>query len=98
MAKTGISHHFDRIISSHSYGHAKESQQFWEQLQQDEKPNLKRTLLVDDNVHALSAAEQYGVAHLISIWQPDSTEPVQDTAGFAAINDFSELVPELRAV
>jgi len=98
MAKTGISPHFDRIISSHSYGHAKESQQFWAQLHDDEKPSLERTLLVDDNVAVLSAAKQYGVAHLVSIWQPDSTEPMQDTAGFAAINDFSDLVPELRTV
>tara|TARA_B110000977_G_scaffold120770_2_gene155427 strand:- start:825 stop:1499 length:675 start_codon:yes stop_codon:yes gene_type:complete len=98
LAKTGIGHHFDRIISSHSYGHAKESQLFWKELDEDEKPSLARTLLVDDNVEVLSAAKQYGVAHLISIWQPDSTEPVRDTAGFAAINGFADLVPELRTV
>ena len=44
MEKTGIRPLFDRVISSHSYGHAKEHDEFWPILAEDEQYTLENTL------------------------------------------------------
>ncbi len=97
MEKTGIRPLFDRVISSHSYGHAKEHDEFWPILAKDEKYALHNTLLIDDNVSVLQAADRHGIKHLLSIEQPDTTLPKQDTQGFPAINGFHEIMSGLVA-
>ena len=95
LEETGIREKFDRIISSHQYGHAKEAEQFWPILAEDEKHMPSKTLLVDDNIAVLHAARRYGIKYLLSINQPDTTKPRQDTQGFSAIDRFDEIVTEL---
>lgn len=95
LEETGIRQKFDRIISSHQYGHAKEADQFWPVLAQDETHRPSKTLLVDDNIAVLHAARRYGIKYLLSIHQPDTTKPRQDTQGFAAIDRFDEIVTGL---
>ena len=51
------------------------------------------TLLVDDNLEVLAAAETYGIRHLITIRQPDSTRPARDALPYEAISDFAEIMP-----
>ena len=95
LEETGIRSKFDRIISSHQYGHAKEAEQFWPKLAEDEAHIPSRTLLIDDNVAVLHAARRYGIKYLLSINQPDTTQPRQDTGGFVAIDGFAEIVADL---
>ena len=95
MNKTGIAPLFDRIICSHYYGHAKESDRFWPLLAQDEDYRPARTLLIDDNVAVLKAAHRHGIKFLLSVAQPDSTLPAQDTEGFVAIRGFAKMIFEL---
>ncbi len=96
MEQTGIRAKFDRIITSHSYGHAKEHDPFWPLLAQDEKYQHHATLLIDDNVSVLQAAKRHGIKHLYSVFQPDTTLPVQDTQGFSAIHGFHDIVECLQ--
>ncbi len=96
MQETGIRSMFDRIISSHSYGYAKEHDEFWPILAGGESYHPDATLLIDDNVSVLRAADRHGIKHLLSIHQPDTTQPQQDTQGFHAISGFHEIVDELR--
>ncbi len=98
MEKTGIRPLFDRVISSHSYGYAKEHDEFWPVLAKDEKYSLTNTLLIDDNVSVLQAADRHGIKHLLSIEQPDTTLPKQDTQGFPAIGGFHDIISGLSAV
>ena len=86
--------HFEKIISSHDFGYAKEEQEFWHKLMEAEPFDPLTTLFIDDNLSVLAAAESYGVKHLISIKQPDSSKPIQDTLHFHAIADFAEIMPE----
>lgn len=95
LEETGIRLKFDRIISSHQYGHAKEAEQFWPKLAENEKHAPDKTLLIDDNVAVLHAAHHYGIKYLLSIHQPDTTQPRQDTGGFRAIDRFDEIVTDL---
>lgn len=89
---TGIDRWLDGIVSSHDYGHAKESGQFWHTLRQEIDFEPARTLLVDDNERVLAAARDYGIAHLLCIRQPDSRGPMRDIADFPAIHRFDEIM------
>lgn len=88
---TGMGVHFNQVISSHGYGHPKETGEFWHALQANLRFNPETTLLVDDNLHVLQAARMYGIKHLLTIAQPDSSKPPRPVAGFTAVQDFREL-------
>lgn len=85
--------YFDKIISSHDYGHAKEEQKFWRKLMQLEPFDPATTLFIDDNLTVLAAAEAYGIQNLFSISKPDSSQPLQDTRHYHALADFEEIMP-----
>ena len=85
--------HFDKIISSHDYGHAKEEQEFWHTLMSAEPFDPDATLFIDDNLSVLAAAELYGIKNLLSIKQPDSSQPLQDTKHYHALSGFDEIMP-----
>lgn len=94
LERTGIDHYFDALISSHDYGHAKEEQAFWHALRQQHHFDPARTLLVDDSLPVLHAGRLYGLGHLASILQPDSSLPARaDTDPFPAIGDFHRVLP-----
>ncbi len=84
--------HLDEAISCHDYGSPKEDQQFWHRLMAEHPFDPERTLLIDDNYQVLSAAHQFGIAHLVSIAQPDSGKPPRDAAEFPMLHDFAELL------
>lgn len=90
---TGIEGHFDRVISSHGLGQAKESAAFWPRLQAMEPFDPAATLLIDDNLDVLRAARRYGVGHLRAIRSPDSRRGPKDTAEFEAVDDFRAIKP-----
>ncbi|QMU62757.1 MAG: GMP/IMP nucleotidase [Gammaproteobacteria bacterium] len=85
--------YFDKVISSHDYGHAKEEQEFWHTLMHEEPFDPATTLFIDDNLAVLAAAEAYGIQHLLSIQKPDSSQPLQDTLHYRALSDFDEIMP-----
>ena len=93
MQKTGLAAHFDAIHSAHSFGLAKEQPEFWSSLAQVEAFDPCRTLLVDDSLPVLVSAQNYGIAHLLAIYQPDTQLPDKDVGEFPAIRRFSEVMP-----
>lgn len=94
MARTGLTPHFDAIVSSHALGAAKEEQAFWQRLQDVEPFDPARTLLVDDNLSVLDSARQYGIAHLVAVKKPDTRQAQKNTGDYPAIDDFSQLLPD----
>lgn len=82
---------FDRMISSHDYGFPKEDPQFWFALQQDCPFVPARSLFIDDSLPILRAAGNYGVAHLLSISQPDSRQELRAISEFQLADDFQQL-------
>lgn len=93
MAKTGLRDHFDGIVTSHQHGAPKESIAFWSALALDRVFNPLSTVLIDDNLHVLRAAQAFGIRYLMTLRQPDTRRPAQDTGEFMAIDDFSQLMP-----
>ncbi|WP_298610884.1 GMP/IMP nucleotidase [uncultured Thiothrix sp.] len=84
--------YFDRIITSHEIGLAKEESGFWERLLDTEYFDSKHSLFIDDNLHVLRTAQQYGLKYLLAVSEPDSKLPPKDTAEFKAISCYQDLM------
>ncbi|KAF1054876.1 MAG: GMP/IMP nucleotidase YrfG [Stenotrophomonas maltophilia] len=82
---------FDRLISSHDYGFAKEHQGFWTALQADFGFDPARSLFIDDSLPVLRSARTYGIAHLLAVREPDSRKGPKDTEEFDAVLDYPTL-------
>ena len=93
---TGITDLVDRTISSHSLGHAKESPNFWRELQDELKFSSGSTLFFDDSPAVLSAAIDFGIEKSIAICYPDSTRPKHIPMSSFAICDFEQFNASLR--
>ena len=90
-----LSNFFDGIVSSHDYGYPKEHPMFWEKFMNAIPFDPASTLFIDDNLEVLLAAEKCGIENLLTIKQPDSSKPEQDTLHFEAINGFLEIMPSV---
>lgn len=97
MDKTGLAHKFDRLITVHEFALPKERIECWDEVQKIHPFDKTRSLLIDDNLHALKSAERYGIAQLLAIYQPDSRAPKKDVEHFMAIHTFDEIMPVLPA-
>ena len=95
MQKTCLQQFFDEIVSSHDFGLAKEQQGFWQTLQDKHVFEKHGTLLVDDSLAVLRSAQQFGIAHLVSISKPDSQAPAREIIEFPAVEDFRALMTGL---
>ncbi len=93
LSLTGIGGELDEIITSHQFRAAKESRHFWEQLREATDFDPERALFIDDSLRVLAAAEDYGVAHLCAIRQPDSRAEPLDTGHYPTIEHFDEIFP-----
>lgn len=92
MEKTGLQQHFDRIITSHQLGLAKEEAAFWPALQAIEPFDSQRTLFIDDNFHVLDSARDYGIAHLLAIKKPDSRGPDKEHPEYQLIDSYEQIM------
>lgn len=92
MEQTGLDQLVDRIISSHDYQEPKESQKFWQHLQQDEPFDIATTLLIDDSQAVLKSAQKWGFKHLLTIFHPDSQKAPNTDSEHPGIHHFDELL------
>ncbi|HTJ97243.1 MAG TPA: GMP/IMP nucleotidase [Rhodocyclaceae bacterium] len=93
MARTGLSPHFDAMITSHELGLPKEDVTFWDALRAVHPFDPATTLLVDDTISVLDSAHQYGIAELRAICRPDTCQPERGPTRYQALNSFHDLLP-----
>ena len=93
MDKTGMAHKFDKLITVHEFSRPKEDIACWDEVQRIHPFDCAHTLLIDDNLNVLKSAERYGIAHLLSIYQPDSQAPKKDVEHFNALHSFEQILP-----
>lgn len=93
MEKTQLAHKFDRLITVHEFSLPKEDPNCWQEVHKRHPFTGERTLLIDDNLHALESAREFGIDHLLAITQPDSQEPRRHIDDFDAIHSFDEIMP-----
>lgn len=91
LERTPLKHYIDELISSHEFGYTKEQQQLWHALQARLGFDKARTLFVDDSLSVLRSAQQYGIAHLLAVANPDSQQPVRTIDDFEAIVSYAPL-------
>lgn len=89
---TGLAGFFDAIYSSHEFGYAKERQEFWHALQEEEGFRRETTLFVDDNRTVLESADTYGVEMLVEIEHPDTSEPRKEELAYAGVGGVADLL------
>lgn len=87
-----LAHYFDRLITAHEIGYAKEQQAFWPALQQFCPFDAASTLFIDDSHNVLDAARDYGITSLYSIAQPDSALAPRTQAPYPMLNQFSDIM------
>ncbi len=89
-----IEHHFDRIITSHEIGLAKEESGFWQALEKKQGFSFDKetSLFIDDNLSVLNCAKNYGIKYLLAIHQPDSQQAVKDTGGYTGVECYSQIM------
>ncbi|MCB1702419.1 MAG: GMP/IMP nucleotidase [Pseudomonadales bacterium] len=95
MANVDISGWFDQVVVSHDLRAAKEEQAFWHGLQALHPFDPARTLLIDDTERVLDSARDYGIAHLLTLLQPDSQRQKRLNTRFPGIHHFDEIMPGL---
>lgn len=95
MQKTQMSHQFDRLISSHSFGLPKENPEFWHQLVDAHFFDPQKTLFIDDSLPVLRSAKQFGIKHLYTIQKPSSHKPSRNTTEFPMIHSFFDATPNI---
>jgi putative hydrolase of the HAD superfamily len=95
MDQIDITGWFDRVVVSHDLASPKEEQAFWQRLQELHPFNPARTLLIDDTETVLDSARHYGIAHLLTLLQPDSKQQKRLATRFPGIHHFDEIMPEL---
>jgi HAD superfamily hydrolase (TIGR01509 family) len=97
MEKTRLAHKFDRLITVHEFALPKEDPLCWREVDRLHPFDPAKTLLIDDNLHALTSAGEYGIDHLLAIYQPDSRAPRLEVGRFDAIHSFDEILPVVES-
>ena|SRR5690349_19338062 len=92
-AQTGLSQHFDVVISSHRYGYPKEQAMFWRHFHREHAFDPARSIFVDDSLPVLRAAREFGIGTVIAVTHPDSEQPVRDCAEFPSVVRVADLWP-----
>jgi len=93
MDNVDLTQWFDRLVVSHELDSPKEEQAFWHKLQELHPFDPGRTLLIDDTESVLRSAKEYGVAHLLTMLQPDSQKQKRIDTHFPGIHHFDEIMP-----
>jgi len=93
LEQTQLEGHLDAVVCAHDLKLPKENPQFWALLQTVEPFDSQRTLLVDDNLFVLRSANDYGIAYLLAVQNPDSCGPEKPTEEFNAISSFKDIIP-----
>ncbi|TNF36923.1 MAG: GMP/IMP nucleotidase [Gammaproteobacteria bacterium] len=92
MDKTGLDQHFNRIVTAHELGKAKEEAAFWPKLQKTETFRPQHTLFIDDNFSVLDAARDYGLKYLLAIKKPDSKGQSKHHHHYRLLDSFDEII------
>ncbi|MEY2908599.1 MAG: hypothetical protein RLZZ602_1122 [Pseudomonadota bacterium] len=91
LERVNLAPWLDKIFTSHEFRAPKESPLFWDRLIARYPFDPKRALFIDDSEPVLAAARRFGIEHVVTLRQPDSTGPVRQTTGHPAIHHFSEI-------
>ena len=94
LRRTGLAAWFDAIVCAHHLGAAKEEAGFYERLGALEPDCPRGGLLIDDNLSAVAAAREAGLA-AVAISRPDLSRPSRPIERGPAVESIAELIEHL---
>lgn len=97
LERTDLAKYIDTLISTHEFGVTKESWALWQKLQQRLGFKNETTLFVDDSLPILTAAQNFGIKHLLAVANPDSQQQARTIDDFPAITDYTPLLADILA-
>jgi 5'-nucleotidase len=92
VAKTGLDRYVDRIVDAFEVGYLKMRPEYWPNCQRLLGFEPSRSLFMDDDEGCLTAAKEFGVAHLVHSAKSSSQLPPQPSAQFSSIDTFQTLL------
>jgi putative hydrolase of the HAD superfamily len=92
LDQTRLDRYVNGIVCAHDLDAPKESGEFWEELARCEPFDPERTLLLDDSVSVLAAAQGFGLERIVAIRRPDSRRPARPIEYFDAVDGVADLV------
>lgn len=96
LEMTEIGPYFDEMVSSHDYGLPKEQIGMWQELHRNHPFDPSRTLLVDDNLTALQASKEFGIAYqLVAVHVSPKMDKV-NPKNYPYFETFDEIMPWTR--
>ncbi len=93
MEKTLLAGKFDAMITSQDLGAPKERPESWDRLQQLIQFDRRNTLLAEDTIDVLEAAEKFGIRYLVHVSKASSKKPPELSERYYSINTFLEITP-----
>jgi HAD superfamily hydrolase (TIGR01509 family) len=88
----GLGRYFQRFVSAHEFGYAKEQAGFWPALCDELDFDPRTTLFIDDSLPVLDAAASFGLAGVVAVTRPDTRLPVKDIQDHLAIEGVAALL------
>lgn len=93
LEQTPIGQYFDKILTSHMFGYAKEQKEFWIAYSEQHPFDPERTLFIDDTASVLKSAEEFGIRYLLTLRQPDSKKLPREVLDYPGFHHFDEIMP-----
>lgn len=93
LEMTEIGDYFDVLISAHDFGAPKEDITLWQYVHDVAPFNPQRTLLIDDNLHALQSAKDYGIAYLLCATHVSPELEKIDSKDFMGFERYEQIMP-----
>lgn len=95
-AVTGLCDYVDGVYTSHQYGHAKETQEFWRALQDDVGFDAAHCTFIDDSYDVLKSAACFGIKSLFQVTHPDTVGTANPARSFTAIERVADVLATSR--
>ena len=92
----GLGQYFHDCISAHQLGYAKEHKEFWPLLQASIHFDPDTTLFIDDSLHVLDAARNFGIRGIVAVTRPDTRLPVRESGTNIGVEGVSHLLAKLE--
>ena len=94
LERTGIDSYFERCVTSHELGYAKEDARFWLSFRDVCHVPAQSCVMIDDNRHVLQAATDHGIGQRVQITRPDTSEakPREAEEGLLAVPALADLL------
>ena len=92
ISKTGLDRYVDRIVDAFEVGYLKMRPDYWPNCQRLLGFDPKRALFMDDDEGCLTAAQAFGVAHLVHSAKSSSQLPPSVLPQFLSVSGFTPLL------